>query len=377
MNENWVNSGYLNATKLGASNFWVAGYHYGFYNHISGLPPHTYDTTYGAWQFSSQMYVGKAGPLDATMDYGNIFYVAPLTFVKLAAPTYFVVTKSGTHTVNLSTKKATSTALSVGTQVRVADKITISNVTYYRTSSDDAVNRYLGIPASDLGNIAFTTLKSPKTMQVAATDVYKINVDTGSKASSSALTKNQQVNFADQITVGGVTYLRTTADKAANHRVGIPLKSLVKVPFSSMTAQWLQVASAGVYKINLDTGVKIGSSALTKAQQIQFADKITINGISYLRTAADKKAGHRYGILASKIGGIPFTKLPKSVTKKVNGTAVYKVNVSTGAKIGAALKNKQAITFVDKCVVNGKTYLRTTYDKAHNLRYGVLQANLK
>lgn len=71
--QSWVSSGVMNASILGARNLWVAQYLYGKPSHQD-----LKNTSYGAWQFTSQMYFqGTANlrkhNLDTSIDYGNIF----------------------------------------------------------------------------------------------------------------------------------------------------------------------------------------------------------------------------------------------------------------------------------------------------------------
>lgn len=70
--KSWATDGYqMEPSKLGAKNMWVAQYLYG-----KPSASNLQNTSYGAWQYSSQMYftnISQSKPVDVSVDYSNFF----------------------------------------------------------------------------------------------------------------------------------------------------------------------------------------------------------------------------------------------------------------------------------------------------------------
>ena len=172
--------------------------------------------------------------------------------------------------------------------------------------------------------------------------------------------------------IGSISLVTNSADLGVQ-----PAYASTQIALSAMkTPRYLQVATTGVYKINANTGKKVGA-ALKKGQQIRFVNQFKLKGVLYYQAATDKAQGHKYGIAASKLIELQFTNLPAAETLQVSKSGVYKIVVATGAKTGAVLSKGQRITFNQKITVNGVTYLRMSSDKASNHAYGIPQSDLQ
>lgn len=63
----WLNSGLINASKLGQKNLWVAAYPY-------SVSKNNYYTSYGAWQWNDKLsFPGVNGSFDISADYTNVY----------------------------------------------------------------------------------------------------------------------------------------------------------------------------------------------------------------------------------------------------------------------------------------------------------------
>ena len=170
--QGWVTDGTMKPSVLGSGNMWVAQYP----SDTPAINPTTvrngmpigwnnslaYNSQYGAWQFTSQMYFNNFSnkkPVDTSIDYDNVF--APLSFTSLPAGTTMVVSKAGNDKVSvMNSSKSTGSSLSIGQKVAIADKITVNGITYYRTTSDQAAGSIYGIPAADLMGAQLVTFNS-------------------------------------------------------------------------------------------------------------------------------------------------------------------------------------------------------------------------
>ena len=164
--------------------------------------------------------------------------------------------------------------------------------------------------------------------------------------------------------------MRTASDKKAGLKIGIPASALSELSYSALSpAHYLVVKNSSVAKYDLNTGAKT-KTTLKKGSALLFSDKVVINGVTYLRMSSDKKAGHKIGVRLSDLSEIaPIKMTPLWMKVAVTGAKAY--NLKTLTVVKKTLTKGSFVKFSDKYVINGVTYLRTSYDKSKGLVQGV------
>jgi len=97
----WVTSGVMNATTLGATNMWIAQYPLTTPSSSALL-----NTTYGAWQYSSQAYFTgmstSANSLDVSIQYRSNFFAVPVSTTPVPATPLLGSATPGTSSVTVT-----------------------------------------------------------------------------------------------------------------------------------------------------------------------------------------------------------------------------------------------------------------------------------
>jgi hypothetical protein len=133
--------------------------------------------------------------------------------------------------------------------------------------------------------------------------------------------------------------------------------------------RWMQIKNANVYKKNLSTNQDT-EGPFAQGTQLLMTTKITLNGVTYLRTAHDSSGKMYQGILMTDLEEIPYSNMATARWMKltVNG---YKQLPRQGRSIDSLLAKGTSLYFNMKTEVNGTTYLRTSHDSSVNADKGV------
>ncbi|MDX2776414.1 hypothetical protein PV379_03545 [Streptomyces caniscabiei] len=105
-------------------------------------------------------------------------------------------------------------------RMRITQKITVNDQTFYRTEFD-ALNQFdRAIPQSDVEEIPYIPLDNPRTMRI-STPTSKLNPKTG-EVSGSNFAPGTLLNFTTKINIDGKWYYRTASDTTNNIDLAIP-----------------------------------------------------------------------------------------------------------------------------------------------------------
>lgn len=150
-----------------------------------------------------------------------------------------------------------------------------------------------------------------------------------------------------------------------------------QLPFQTMEkARWMRVKNAG-YKQDLSSTNKSNVDwLLSQNQEIYFNSKITINGITYLRSQYDTERGQNKGIPGSMLEEIPVSYLPMQqsrwmrVTQGQDKVDPITNRPQTSSQTSTYIHKDHWVYVTSKITIGGKTYLRSQYDTTRNLQTG-------
>jgi hypothetical protein len=134
--------------------------------------------------------------------------------------------------------------------------------------------------------------------------------------------------------------------------------------------RWMQL-SVDLQKQYPGTG-EVVDSVLTAGTQIYFSSKVTVNGITYLRTQHDTDKNEDKGIPISELEDIPvdFTAMTQPRWMALDSVTT-KIDPLTNTKIGEDLPVDTKIYFPTKFTIGGTTYLRTQHDTDEGKNIGI------
>jgi hypothetical protein len=302
---------------------------------------------------NSAQHVDRTIPM---ADLGEISYQPFDTprYMHLASNTYKVNPRTGKHSV--------STVFKEGQDIFFSDKIEVNGQWYYRTTYDHNQGSDSTIPASKVEDIAYTSFKEPRYMNVTSA-VTKLNPVT-SETSSTTISKGTQVKFSSKITVDGTSYYRTASDTTNGVELAVSSSSVSDIPYVNVSDRWLQLNTAAA-KTNPRSGVTT-SASLPTGTQAKVAQKITVNGVTYYRTTYDISHNLDNGIPVGDFEEIPYTAIatPEWLQLKVSAR---KVSPHTDAVMSSLISKGTQFKAVQKITVNGVLYYKTDYDVNHSI----------
>lgn len=142
------------------------------------------------------------------------------------------------------------------------------------------------------------------------------------------------------------------------------------VQFDSLVMpRWMQIKNDSVYKKNLSTNQNT-EGPFAKGTQLMFTTKISLNGITYLRTAHDTGGNLFQGIPESDLEEIPYSNMLYPRWMKLTISA-QKQLPRQGRNIDSLIAKSTAIYFSSKTEVSGTTYLRTAHDTGAGADKGI------
>lgn len=279
-------------------------------------------------------------------------------FVSLSTKRWMQI-KQDTQKMNLWTAQDAGSILTEGRQLKFIDKILIDNKWYLRTAADYASKSHYGVALSDVIEIPYSTLDTPKWMRLKH-DIHKRN-PRSERGVDGLLKQGRSLYFTSQVIVNGKTYLRTESDTNAPENKGIPLGALEEIPFEPLTGpRWMQIKT-NTQKINPKTGQTSGGT-ITAGTQFKFTTKMLLGSTWYYRTEADTTSNSVYAIPASHVNEIPYVSLSGGARTMRLKNETAKIHPRYGRVVSQSLAQGRTIHFSQQITVNGIVYYRTTAD---------------
>jgi hypothetical protein len=137
--------------------------------------------------------------------------------------------------------------------------------------------------------------------------------------------------------------------------------------------RWMQL-SVDLQKQYPGTG-EVVDSVLTAGTQIYFSSKVTVNGVTYLRTQYDTTRNEDKGIPLTELDEIPYEDFLSPRWMQLT-TSTPKYSPAGGNPEGLTFDKDTQLFFKSKISVNGSWYYRTEYDTTNNISLGIKASNL-
>lgn len=253
-----------------------------------------------------------------------------------------------------------------GTNIKFVDKLLVNNQWYFRTEMDKALGQPYGIPASRISEASYVDFDTPRWMNVKDT-ATKTNPILGQNGSQ--VNADTQLLFNKKITLSDKTYFQAESDNGTSF--AIDSTAIEEIAFQKLTgteSRWL-VLNAPTQKVNPFSG-ELDQKSFPAGTQINFAEKITVNGVTYLRTAFDTNDKTNLAVPMSSLSEINFVALDTPRTMKLKA-AQAKIYPKTGEAYPNIHAAGQQIRFTTKIQVNGIWYLRSEFDLNANVELGI------
>jgi hypothetical protein len=295
-----------------------------------------------------------------------------VNFDALAMPRWMRVKNNDVYKQDLATNQNTEGPFPQGTQLLMYTKITMNGVTYLRTAHDTGGNLFQGIPISNLEEIPYENMLSPRWMKLTGS-IWK-QVPRQGRSIDSPLAKNLSIYFTTKTVVNGTTYVRTAHDTRLGNDKGIPIDWLTDVSYEPLVIPRWMKTDKPLYKIDPLTGGSSGPQ-IPAGTQIKFDTKLTLANTTYLRDATDTAGSTSLGISLNDLSDNMFEKMVLPRAMKLNKNS-NKYDVRGLAPVDSQLSLGQQITFKSKIFVNDQWYLRTAADSNADVPYAVPLADL-
>lgn len=293
-----------------------------------------------------------------------------IVYESMEAPRYMRLTEELMKTSFL-TLQPTGSTLSAGQIVYFDTKTTINGVTYLRSQYDRENDLDKGIPVSQLTDITLTysALPTPRHLRVTQ-DIKKMDPRT-QEAVGAQIAAGQDIYFADSTTINGIEYARSSYDSQQDLSRAIPMTSLADIEIVDMkTPRYMKVISSG-NKSSLLT-LESDGEPITAGAVLYFDNKVTINGVDYLRTNDDTVGDITQGVSISNLSEIDVKFRPMQTPRYLRTTsALYKIDPKTDTNHGPQIGAGQDILFTELFTLNGVQYLRTAYDARADDPYAI------
>jgi hypothetical protein len=246
----------------------------------------------GRWYYRTQndtrLSLDKAIPPD---------YLDEIKFIPFINPRVMELSRD-TYKQNPYTVIKVDSKLPKGQDIRFVEKLTIRGKTYYRTHHDTTNGLSKAIPAEDVWEVPALSFTQPRWILV-KNDANKIVARTG-ESSPETVIANTQYRFTSKMNINSTTYFRIEEDTQAGEDYWISSYNTEEIKYEPMVAP-------RALKLKEDLRKKIPSQeqdidgTLLQGRTIFFKDKISVNGVTYLRTAFDSNLGYNKGIELSKL----------------------------------------------------------------------------
>ncbi len=151
-----------------------------------------------------------------------------------------------------------------------------------------------------------------------------------------------------------------------------------QLPFQNMEkGRWMQIKS-DTYKKDLSSTNKSNVDwILGRGQQIYFTSKITIDGVTYLRSQYDHDRNQNKGIPDSMLEEVPVNYVPMEQARWMKASKeIIKVDpvtnrAQTSSNTSTYVSKDRWVYVSSKIEIGGKVYLRSFFDSERNLQAGI------
>jgi len=161
------------------------------------------------------------------IDNADIAEIAYTKILETPQASKWMQLKQETNKVHPSSGAIDSIAFPAGRQIKFSESITINGIEYLRTTFDADQDTDLAIPASDIEEIDFVALDTPRQLKlrVGSAKTY-VKSDQDYPYTHPA---GQVIMFTSKIHINGVWYLRSEYDTLNNVELGIPQNKLIEL----------------------------------------------------------------------------------------------------------------------------------------------------
>lgn len=298
--------------------------------------------------------------------FNNWFGSVHANYAALDNPRWMVIA-SDTTKVNPATGLAVDGTITAGTQLQFVDKLLVDGTWYLRTAYDSANHFNKGILLSKVTEISFQPLSEPRYMMLSQA-AKKVDPRNG-KPVSSAFTSGTYTKFVDKMQVNGLWYYRTQFDSGNNSFIAFPATVVSDITYVPLdTPRYMQVQkNAQLTNLRSDTTV----SSYSDTSQVQFADKVLLNGAWYYRTLSDSTASNPYAVAASSVSDLPYTDVAVPYSIIVTGDSTKYSMLDGTASSSDSLTANQIVKIAKMVSLNGVLYYQTAYDAQGDIPKGI------
>lgn len=218
---------------------------------------------------------------------------------------------------------------------------------------------------------SFTRMSQPRWMQTKGT-VYKKNPYTGAN-SGTAIAAGKQLYFPNKLTVNGKMYLQTEHDANTNSNRGILYEDLEEIPvvFSTMaTPRWMRPTET-LRRQDPITRRSAGDR-INSATAMYFTQKITIGGITHLRSHDDHTNNSQVAVPLGRLTNVDVKTTTMSSPRwmRVIRSTSY-VNRATNQTVGTPFDLNDTLHLKYKFTVNGTIFLRENPPSSSSTYIGI------
>jgi hypothetical protein len=219
-------------------------------------------------------------------------YLEPIEYLPFSNPRWMTL-KNNTFKIITSTGKQVDTKLTSGKDIKFTSKITIKGILYYRSAYDTDNNTDKGIPANLIEEIIPSALTYPRWMEINE-NTNKTIANTG-VVTLNTVNDGEQYKFTSKITVGSKLYFRTESDTANGNNLWIDASKISDISYVPMVHPRKMKTTVSTYKVNPLSGQNVDTQIASNTY-ITNTSKITVNGITYLRSQNDTSLNLDKGI---------------------------------------------------------------------------------
>lgn len=279
--------------------------------------------------------------------------------------------KSTTSKVNLATgQRMPDSSLAAGRDIKYADKILLNGVWYIRTAHDQLLGNYQGIPESELIDIPYEDLESPRWF-ILENDGNKSVPKT--RSYHEFLRAGTALKVVQKISIDGATYYRTEHDKNISNNLGIidrQLSDFKFLDFEVPTVMILQEDSVMSDVLTGQSGDYVPSGTVH-----HLSKKIIINGQWYYQTS-NNAGKNGLAILAKNYNRPVLTQFSGTRTIQLQSPAP-KIDLHTLVPMNQPkVPTGSNVEVMGSIEIGGVLYYRTQHDQSIGNNQGLVVNDL-
>ncbi|MET1033119.1 MAG: hypothetical protein ABWX94_01325, partial [Candidatus Saccharimonadales bacterium] len=285
-------------------------------------------------------------------------------YTSLLEPRWMVISND-TYKKDSTTGQTIGDPITTGTQLRFASKVLIEGEWHLRTEYDTDYKLSKAIPLSDISDIAYEPMLTPRYLQISAS-TNKQNPRNGNDITNATFNTGETYKFTSKIAVNGITYYRTAYDEQNNVNKAISANKVTEVPYVDFLEPRFMQIKTNTHEQNPATGI-IDHVVIPAATQLRFTGKIYVGGDWFYRTEEKTANNIPLAIPSTDIEPIPYSKYRESPYWLQLKTDVAKKDPASDKIIGEAITTGTQMLIAKKIIVENKTYYQTEFDAAWNL----------